>query len=168
MRKLAFLCGLVVFALDQATKQWALGALSDGQTVPLLGKFLSLHLVFNPGAAFSIGIGATWIFTLVAALAVCLLPVAIFRTTPKRALLIGTIWGAAGGNLLDRLVREPGFPNGHVVDFINYNGWFIGNVADIAIVLGVLGFVLAELFDAKADKTAGVGEVASEPEAGQQ
>ena len=41
------------------------------------------------------------------------------------------------GNLLDRLFRDPGFPEGAVVDFIDYGGWFVGNVADIAIVLAV-------------------------------
>ena len=50
------------------------------------------------------------------------------------ALALGLLLGGALGNLTDRLLRAPGFGRGHVVDFIDYGGLFIGNVADIAIV----------------------------------
>ena len=50
-------------------------------------------------------------------------------------LALGLLLGGALGNLIDRLSREPGFARGHVVDFIDYGDWFIGNVADIAIVV---------------------------------
>ena len=49
---------------------------------------------------------------------------------------LGLLLGAALGNLTDRFVRPPGGGQGHVVDFLDYNGWFIGNVADIWIVGG--------------------------------
>jgi signal peptidase II len=52
---------------------------------------------------------------------------------------LGLLLGGALGNLTDRVVRDPGFGRGHVVDFLNYNGWFIGNVADIAIVGAAVG-----------------------------
>ena len=48
--------------------------------------------------------------------------------------IIGLLFGGSVGNLTDRMVREPGPGRGHVVDFIDYFGLFIGNVADIAIV----------------------------------
>ncbi|MGL5911899.1 MAG: signal peptidase II, partial [Phycicoccus sp.] len=48
--------------------------------------------------------------------------------------------GGAVGNLVDRVFRAPGPGRGHVVDFIDYSGWFVGNVADIAIV-GAAGLV---------------------------
>ena len=56
-----------------------------------------------------------------------------------RLLLAGAL-----GNLADRFFREPGPGRGHVVDFIDYHGLFVGNVADIAIVaaavlVGLLG-----------------------------
>ena len=44
--------------------------------------------------------------------------------------------GGAVGNLIDRLTADPGFGVGHVTDFIAYGTWFVGNVADIWIVLG--------------------------------
>ena len=51
---------------------------------------------------------------------------------------LGLLLGGALGNLTDRLVRDPGLGRGHVVDFLNYNGWFIGNIADIAIVTAAI------------------------------
>src|SRR5918998_438862 len=49
------------------------------------------------------------------------------------AVALGMLLGGAVGNLADRLAREPGFGRGHVVDFLDYAGFFVGNVADIAI-----------------------------------
>ena len=57
------------------------------------------------------------------------------------AVTIGCLLAGIAGNLTDRLFREPGPFHGHVVDFIDYFGLFIGNVADIAIV-GAAGLVL--------------------------
>ncbi|MBN9611940.1 MAG: signal peptidase II, partial [Actinobacteria bacterium] len=59
------------------------------------------------------------------------------------ALLLGGVLG----NLTDRLTRPPGFPVGHVIDFIS-TPWMIPaiyNVADIAIVSGMILFVLISL-----------------------
>ena len=62
------------------------------------------------------------------------------------AVALGLLLGGALGNLVDRLVREPGFARGEVVDFIAYANWFVGNVADIAIVAAaVLVVILAAL-----------------------
>src|SRR5699024_827920 len=104
----------------------------------VIGEFLRFRLLYNPGAAFSIGTGITWLFTLIIAVVV----VVIIRTSLRLgsrswALALGLLLGGAVGNLADRLFRQPGFPEGHVVDFIDYNGWFVGNVADIAIVLAM-------------------------------
>ena len=50
-----------------------------------------------------------------------------------------------GGSPVGRLFRAPGFPEGHVVDFLNYGGFFIGNVADIAIVGAAIGIAILSL-----------------------
>ncbi|AWG04816.1 signal peptidase II [Trueperella pyogenes] len=144
-RILPFLLGLITIVLDQTTKQWALGAL-EGRRVSLIGDFLSLRLTFNSGAAFSLGASMTWVITLVAVVVSVGLPFLIVRSQRVPAIVLGFIWGGAVGNLLDRLFREPGFPQGHVVDMIDYNGWFIGNVADIALVGGVVALLVYEFF----------------------
>ncbi len=98
-----------------------------------------MRLIFNSGAAFSVGSGSTWLFTIVAAVVV----VVVLRMAPRLTSLawaatMGLLLAGALGNLTDRLVRPPAFLRGHVVDFIDYNGWFIGNVADICIVVAAI------------------------------
>ncbi|WP_240611208.1 signal peptidase II [Actinobaculum sp. 313] len=139
-------CGIATVAADQLTKQWALGTLSDGHTIPVLGRALSLRLLYNPGAAFSLGENATIVFTVVAALVVIILPIWVYRTTSRAWMaVIGVVWGGALGNLIDRLVRPPAIARGHVVDFIAYGDLFVGNVADIALVVGIAALVVLML-----------------------
>ncbi|MFW2513525.1 signal peptidase II [Demequina sp. SO4-13] len=141
-RPTLWLVALAVIALDQITKQWALSALEPGQKQPVLGDLLSFQLVFNSGAAFSLGDGYTWVMTIIAAAVTVGLVVFARRAQSRLAVsLFGIGLGGAIGNLIDRLLRDPGFGQGHVVDMINYNGWFVGNVADLAIV-GVAAVVL--------------------------
>ncbi|GMA37179.1 signal peptidase II [Demequina litorisediminis] len=130
-----WLVALAVLVVDQATKIWALHSLVPGEPHEVIGQFLQIQLTFNSGAAFSLGADYTWIVTLVmVAITIGLIWYAR-RARPGLAVaLFGIALGGALGNLIDRLFREPGFARGHVVDMINYNGWFIGNVADIAIV----------------------------------
>jgi len=120
---------------DQVTKGLAVSSLSDGSVVPLVGDVLSLRLIRNSGAAFSVGEGTTWIFTVAAVVVVVVILRASRRLGSRAwALTLGLLLAGAAGNLTDRLVRQPGPGRGHVVDFIDYNGWFVGNLADIFIV----------------------------------
>jgi signal peptidase II len=134
----------LVLLTDQATKLWAVSALSGGRSVPVIGDLLALRLLYNPGAAFSMGESFTWVLTVVAAIMVVVLGIAGRRVrSPGWSLGLGLLLGGATTHLLDRLFREPAFGRGHVVDFIDYAGFFVGNVADIAIVVGaaVLGLM---------------------------
>ena len=149
---------VVGVVLDQVTKVWALSALSDGRTVPLLGSFFSLHLIRNPGAAFSLGSGRAWIFSIVSVLvAVLILFYAATVTRRSWWICLAFILAGAIGNLIDRLFRAPGWGSGHVVDFLNYNGWFIGNVADIYIVVAVAGIVILTVLGVHAGDNAQTG-----------
>lgn len=136
------LIGAVITAvLDQTTKIWALAALTPGQPVEILGEWLRLNIIRNPGAAFSLGDGLTWLLTAFA-VGVCAYVLVLIRRTASQpwALALGLILGGAVGNLIDRFFRAPGPGRGHVVDFIDY-GIFVGNVADIAIVLAAIAMV---------------------------
>lgn len=136
----------VVLAVDQATKYWAEGTLAGRAPIPVLGDFLRLRLLYNSGAAFSIGSGSTWVFTVAAAVAVVVLvTVAVRAESPGRAVALSLLLGGAASHLLDRLFRQPGFGRGHVVDFIDYNGWFVGNVADIVLTVGAVLFIVLSL-----------------------
>jgi len=141
-----FALAAVVIAADQLSKWWAETNLGDGARIPVIGDLLSFQLVYNPGAAFSIGEEFTWVLTIIAAIAV----VAIIRfawgvESRAWAFALGLLLGGAITHLGDRLFRDPGFARGHVVDFINYNGYFIGNIADIALVGGAILIVIISL-----------------------
>lgn len=136
----------VVYALDQVTKVLAVANLvEEGDPQPLVGDLLQLHLIRNPGAAFGFATGFTWIFTVLAAVVV----VVVVRMSRKLrslpwALAFGFLLAGATGNLTDRLLREPGFARGHVVDFLQLPHWPIFNVADASIcTAAVLIAVLA-------------------------
>jgi signal peptidase II len=133
-----------VLLLDQLAKHWVVNNLTIGETVPFLGDFLRLTFVKNPGAAFSLASGSTWIFSIVAAAVVVVIVLFARRITSLAwATVFGLLLGGVLGNLGDRLFREPGFGVGHVVDFLNL--WMfpaIFNIADVAIVSAMGLFIL--------------------------
>ena len=140
-----FSISAVVLVLDQASKAWAIDALADGERRHLIGDLLGFQLVFNPGAALSIATGMTWLLTVVATVVIVVVVRASRRIGSRAwAVALGLLLGGALGNLTDRWIREPGPARGHVVDFIAYADWFVGNIADIAIVAAaVLVVILA-------------------------
>lgn len=147
VRPAVWLAATLVVAIDVFTKQWALSALEPGVRHVIVGDALSLQLVFNSGAAFSLGEDYTWVLTVVAAVVTGgIVYYARRARTPLAIALMGVALGGALGNLIDRLFRGPGFGRGHVVDMINYNNVFVGNVADIAIVGAAVVFVALSLF----------------------
>jgi signal peptidase II len=88
----------------------------------------------------------TWLLTIVVTVVVVFIIRAIGRLGSRGwAVALGLLLGGAVGNLVDRLVREPGFARGHVVDFIDYAGFFVGNVADIAVVSAAVLIALLSL-----------------------
>ncbi|GIM64563.1 lipoprotein signal peptidase [Planomonospora venezuelensis] len=136
---------LVVYGLDVASKQWALSELADGD-IPVLGDWLTLHLTFNPGAAFSTGTGFTIVFTCLAMVAVVVVLWLSRRIASIGwALALGLLLGGVGGNLTDRIVREPEPFRGHVVDFLMLPNWPVFNLADIWINVAA-GLIILQTF----------------------
>jgi signal peptidase II len=137
---------VTAYLSDQLTKIVALDVLADGDPRPFIGDLIRFKLIGNPGAALSLGASNTWVMTAIA-LAVLVAIVVVARQLGSRAwaIALGLLLGAAIGNLTDRFVRPPGGGQGHVVDFIDYNRWFIGNVADIWIVSAAALIVILAL-----------------------
>jgi signal peptidase II len=134
---------VAVLAADQLSKLWAVQTLTLGERIPLLGDLLGIQLVYNPGAAFSFGADTTWIFTILAGIGTLVALWFAWRVRSRAwAICLGLLLGGATTHFLDRLLRAPAFGQGHVVDFIAYFDWFIGNVADIAIVAGAVMLLL--------------------------
>lgn len=135
-----------IILIDQATKFWAETTLEPYVGVPVIGEWIQWRLVYNPGAAFGIGGDYTWVLTLIAALAVVGIAIMVARiSSVPWALAAGALLGGAISHLGDRLFREPGFARGEIVDFIDYFGYFVGNVADIALVGGAIAIMLLSL-----------------------
>jgi signal peptidase II len=138
---------LVLYGVDQLAKFLVVTHLQQGQLVPVLGPVLQLHYVTNSGAAFSLASGFTWILSIVA------VGVVIFIVWYARrirslgwAVVFGLVLGGAAGNLTDRLFRDPGFGQGHVVDFLQIIGFpAIFNIADAGIVAAMALFLLMSL-----------------------
>jgi signal peptidase II len=127
---------LVLITLDQFTKNLAIATLKLGIDYPVLGEVLSWRLIYNDSAAFSLGFGQTWILAVIAA-AATLATIWYSRIITSRswAVMAGIFLAGVVGNLIDRLIREPSFGNGHVVDFIKIPFNFpVFNLADIFIV----------------------------------
>jgi signal peptidase II len=166
-RRLFVVLGVVAvlaFVSDQLTKKVALDVLGDGESRPFVGDFIRLKLIGNPGAALSLGASNTWVMTGIA-LAVLVAIIVVARQLGSRAwaIALGLLLGAAIGNLTDRFVRPPGGGQGHVVDFIDYNRWFIGNVADIWIVSAACLVVLLALLGIGVDGRRDHGRAATGP-----
>lgn len=147
---------VIIFVADQVTKMLVVAQLVEGQRVPIIGDFLVFHFVRNPGAAFSLASGSTWIFSILAAVVTA--AIIFFARKIKSfawAAVFGLLLGGTVGNLTDRLTREPSFGEGHVIDFIS-TPWMlpaIYNIADIAIVSSMILFVLLTILGINIDGT---------------
>jgi signal peptidase II len=147
------LVALGVYALDQTAKYLIVTHLTEGQQVNVIGTILQFHFVKNSGAAFSLGTGMTWLFSIVAA-AVAVFIVIYARRIRSFAwsILFGLLLGGTLGNLSDRLLRPPHFGEGHVVDFIQVIGFpAIFNIADSAIVISMGLFILLTILGVRLD-----------------
>jgi signal peptidase II len=147
------LVALAVYGIDQLTKFLIVKNLTEGQQVNVLGEVLTFHFVKNPGAAFSLASGTTWIFS-IAASAVTIFIIGFARRIRSIgwAVLFGMLLGGTTGNLTDRLFREPGFGVGHVVDFIQVYGFpAIFNIADSFICASMVLFVILTIRGVRLD-----------------
>jgi signal peptidase II len=135
-----------VVALDFVTKRLAVAFLSNGPPVSIIGDWLLLRLVHNPGAAFGIHVGpySRWVFMFLALVALVVLGAMVRQTPPAqrfRLLTLGLVCGGAVGNLIDRVLNSEG-----VVDFIDvWIGrfhWPTFNVADMAVSCGAIALAV--------------------------
>ena len=134
---------VVLLAADQIAKALAVAHLSTTDGKHFIGSLVQFQLTYNSGAAFSLGKGSTWIFTLLAIVATGV----IVRFVQKCgetvwAVTLGILLAGVDGNLIDRLSRAPGGFQGHVVDFIALPHYPIFNIADMCINIGAALIVL--------------------------
>ena len=135
--------------VDQAVKQVMLSILNEGEPLPVIGDWFRFTLLFNPGAAFSMGgEGSTWLFTTIQLVFVLGVAIAAPRITHSgQAVGLALIAGGALGNFADRIFRAPGFWFGHVVDYISVGSFAVFNIADAAITCGVVLFIITMVLE---------------------
>lgn len=144
---LVILSILALVALDQLVKYWAVTVLAPAVTIPLIDGVFALTYVENTGAAFSLLAGKNQQY-LLAAIALVVVLAAVWALKNGWALTalgkvsIYLIIAGAVGNLIDRVAR------GFVVDLFNFEliHFPVFNVADIYVVVGVILFLVYNLF----------------------
>ncbi|MGE3286925.1 MAG: signal peptidase II [Pseudonocardia sp.] len=150
---------IMVLMLDVITKVLGVALLEGREPVELLGGLVYLVLVRNPGAAFSLATGYTWVLTIIAlAVVVAIIRIARRLRSTGWAIALGLILGGALGNLADRIFRSPGPFRGHVVDTVSVfapdgSVFPVFNLADSAIVIGGALLVLLALLGRELDGT---------------
>lgn len=145
---LVWLTMIGVWIIDRLFKVLVQTNFIPGDTLIVIPKVFHLTFVLNPGAAFGLMAGRTWIFVITALLVVGGVIYGQYRI-PRREMLtrlaIGMIGGGALGNLYDRLVI------GRVVDYLDFQIWpFVFNFADSMIVIGAGLLMLRVYLDEKA------------------
>jgi signal peptidase II len=144
-RQIFWWVAIGVVLLDFVTKRIAVAKLSTA-SVAVIGDWLALRLVYNPGAAFGINVGASsrWVFMVLAIIALVVLGAMVRQTSTNhrfRLITLGLVCGGAVGNLVDRITSARG-----VVDFIDvWIGkfhWPTFNVADMAVSCGAIALAL--------------------------
>lgn len=163
---LLLLVALAAIVADLITKEWVLAAFSQGERLDVLGSFVQFTLVYNTGAAFSLGTGYTWVFTAIATIVVLAIAWIGWRV---RSLwwgaTLGLMMGGAAGNLVDRYFRGETPGTGAVVDFISVGSFPVFNLADSCVVVGACLVVALTFKGLNLDGTRAEDE-AAEPEEG--
>ena len=164
-----FWIALIIIAIDQATKLIVFNTMTIQESIPILGDWLRFTYTENPGMAFGISFGPDGLVTILSISATALILIYFYKVRHSylwyRVSII-CILGGALGNIIDRvfygymLYGGPLF-TGRVIDFIHLNLWKgylpgaipviggkyaalfpIWNVADMAIVMGVVGILV--------------------------
>ncbi len=152
MRALWYTAAVVV--LDQLSKFLVRSSLELHTSIPVLGNLLKLTYVENSGIVFGITVGtALPLFTGLNLLATGIICYYLYleRTGhPATQAALALVLGGAIGNLVDRLVF------GRVVDFIDVgfgsHRWYVFNVADSAVSVGVVLYLIISIFVAQPGK----------------
>ena len=140
---------LVIFFFDRATKIYLIDLQTTGTDIDFyILPFLNFYLVWNTGVGFGlVSLETNIYYHILTAIITLVNLVLIFFLLKAKGIytyLFALIIGGSLGNLFDRIYyyAVPDFVDIHVGNF----HWFIFNVADIFITVGIIGLILVELF----------------------
>ena len=141
----------LVFLLDRLSKFYILNLAESGDVDIYINTYINFYLIWNKGVAFGfLSSDENYLYNIVTAIIIIINLIIIyfiFITKDFRAYFFLIILGGSFGNLYDRLFYKavPDFIDFHIGDF----HWFIFNVADIFISLGVFFMILLEIIGKK-------------------
>lgn len=133
--------------LDQITKMLVVNGMTLYESIPLIKNVLSFTYIHNYGAAWGMLSDHRWVFIVVTALAIIVMPIFLYKYRNLHwmfGLSLSLIIGGAIGNMIDRVFL------GYVVDFIQatFIDFPVFNVADICVVCGaIMMFVYVAFID---------------------
>tara|TARA_B100000795_G_C22609153_1_gene364380 strand:- start:118 stop:618 length:501 start_codon:yes stop_codon:yes gene_type:complete len=139
---------LIIFILDRFTKLYVIKLAENNNGVDIfVTQYLNIYLIWNKGIAFGLLMfdqnniynAITYLIGIISSIVLIL----IIKTKDKRVYLYALVLGGAIGNLFDRFYYSavPDFIDLH----INNLHWFIFNIADIFISIGIICLILVEL-----------------------
>ena len=147
MKKIAII--LAIFFLDRLSKIYLLNLQENGTDIDFyIYPFLNFYLVWNTGIGFGLAAMETNIYYHIITSIIIIVNIGLIyflvKTKGIFSYLIALIIGGSLGNLFDRIYyyAVPDFIDLHIG---NYH-WFIFNVADIFITVGIIGYIFVELF----------------------
>ena len=150
-----FLTVIIIFSLDRISKYYVI-LLNEKNLSPdiFTSKYLNISLIWNQGIAFGLfsfnEVNLYNFLTALIAIIIAIIFFMILRSEGIKKYLLLMVLGGALGNLYDRIFYKavPDFIDFHIGNF----HWFIFNVSDIFISLGVLFLILQELIDNKTNE----------------
>ena len=147
-----FLTVIIIFSLDRISKHYVI-LLNEKNLSPdiFTSKYLNISLIWNQGIAFGLfsfnEVNLYNFLTALIAIIIAIIFFMILRSEGIKKYSLLMILGGALGNLYDRIFYKavPDFIDFHIGNF----HWFIFNVSDIFITIGVVGMILLELITNK-------------------
>ena len=140
---------IIIFSLDRISKLYVINLSKLNSDIEIFSSsFLNIIVVWNKGAAFglfSFNEGDLYnIFSGFILLVIIIVLILVFKSKGVKRLSYLLVFGGAIGNFYDRMIYKavPDFIDFHIGNF----HWFVFNVADIFISIGVLCLILIELF----------------------
>ena len=143
---------LIIFLTDRLSKIYILKIAEVENTVDVyLTQYLNFYLIWNSGIAFGLlSFEENFIYNIITILILIITLIILFMITKTEGLKkysLISVFGGSIGNLFDRIYYSavPDFIDLHVNNF----HWFIFNVADIFITLGIISLIFDEIFISK-------------------
>ena len=139
---------LIVFSLDRISKLYVLEKFKNNFNTTLYeSQFLNIHLIWNEGIAFGLlSFNNEFFYNLITLVIFFVIIILLFliKKEDQHSYFYSMIVGGALGNFVDRIRHSsvPDFIDFHISNF----HWFVFNIADIFVSLGVICLIIAEIF----------------------